>query len=201
MNTTIPKEPLDAVVVGGGLVGLAEALALADGGAGAGLTVALVDRNRPAVWSDHGFDGRAVAITATSRRMLDMLGVWEAVADRAQPMTDIVVTDSRPGAVARPTLLQFDTGAGTGEPASHMVENRHLGQALAARVAAEPGIAVIAPGSVLSVDRTGARARIALEGRAHLAASWSSAPMAAIRPCARPRGSGRSVGTTASRGS
>ena len=171
MNTTTLREPVDAAVVGGGLVGLAAALALADADAGAGLEVVLVDRNPLSVWDDQAFDGRASAITATSRRMLAMLGVWEAVADLAQPMTDIVVTDSRPDARARPTLLRFDTATGSGEPASHMVENRHLGQALAARVAAAPGIRLIAPERVLSAERAGARATLTLEGGATLDAA------------------------------
>jgi 2-octaprenyl-6-methoxyphenol hydroxylase len=171
MNTQTLREPVDVAIVGGGLVGLAAALALADEAAGAGLRVVLIDRNPLSVWDDITFDGRASAITATSRRMLDMLGVWAAVAEHAQPMTDIVVTDSRPGAAARPTLLRFDTGTGAGEPASHMVENRHMGQALAGRVSAEPGIAVLAPDRVLSTDRTGARASLTLESGATIAAT------------------------------
>jgi 2-octaprenyl-6-methoxyphenol hydroxylase len=70
------------------------------------------------------FDGRASAITASARRMFEALGVWQQVAQHAQSMDEIIVTDSaRPGD-ARPVLLQFDAGDMRGQPSSHMIENR-----------------------------------------------------------------------------
>ena len=40
-------------------------------------------------------DPRGSAITRSSRTMLQTLGVWDAVADQAQPFEKIIVTDGR----------------------------------------------------------------------------------------------------------
>ena len=86
------------------------------------------------------FDGRASAITASSKRMLEALGVWEAIAPHAQPMNAIVVTDALGDAEARPALLQFGEAEHHGRPSAFMVENRHLYGALLDRALASPHI-------------------------------------------------------------
>ncbi len=157
----------DIAIIGGGLVGLGLALALDR----AGFRTALVDRAELSTWHDLKFDGRASAITATSRTMLDALGVWAEVADHAQPMNDIVVTDSRPGATARPTLLHFDAEAKAGEPAANMLENRMLGKALAHAVEASRRITVHAPASAVVKSYDRARAKVMLDTGDEIAAS------------------------------
>lgn len=143
MNAEKTFRQADAAIVGGGLVGMALAMAMDR----AGMRVVLVDRAPLSIWRDAAFDGRASAITASSRAMLDALGAWPRIARHAQPMADIVVTDSRPGAKARPVLLHFDTKAKDGEAAAFMIENRVLGERLAALVRESPAIEVVAPAS------------------------------------------------------
>lgn len=160
----------DIAILGGGLVGLSLALAFADTRVGAGLRVALVDNNPTDIWSKAKFDGRASAITATSRVMLDTLGVWSAIADHAEPMRDIIVTDSEPGAVAHPVLLKFEAPGGhdsRGTVAAHMIENVRLGAALAQQVTGTGTVLVIAPrqGHRLSARPGQRRTRVGL--RAH----------------------------------
>ena len=82
-------------------------------------------------------DPRATAIVAACRRLFEALGVWDAVAAQAQPITDMTVTDSRLEDAVRPVFLTFAGDVAPGEYFAHMVENRYLIDALAARCEAE----------------------------------------------------------------
>jgi 2-octaprenyl-6-methoxyphenol hydroxylase len=112
----------DILIVGGGLTGLAAAVALAGPAASTPAQVIVIDPGEPR----DNYAGRATAITASSKRMCETLGAWEAIAAHAQPMTEIIVTDSRLGAERRPTLLHFGEADRHGEPSAYMVENRYL---------------------------------------------------------------------------
>jgi len=131
----------DVVIAGGGPVGLTLAAALVQAAPGLGVT--LVD-DRPPGTRD---DGRASAISAAGKLMFEQLGVWSRVADSAQPVHDMIVTDSRVRDVVRPIFLTFDGTLDDGEPFAHMVPNAVLVPALLA--AAEAGGAtVLAPETV-----------------------------------------------------
>src|SRR5207248_9728450 len=64
-------------------------------------------------------------------RLFDTLSVWPRLADEAQPILDMVVTDSRLGDAVRPTFLTFAGEIEPGEPFAHMIDNRRLVEALA----------------------------------------------------------------------
>jgi 2-octaprenyl-6-methoxyphenol hydroxylase len=87
----------------------------------------------------HADDERASAIVAAARRLFETLGVWQSVAGGAQPILDMVVTDSRVDDAVRPVFLTFAGDVEPGEPFAHMIENRHLVAALEAR-AREAGV-------------------------------------------------------------
>jgi len=59
------------------------------------------------------------------------------VARQAQPILDMVITDSRLGDAVRPVFLTFEGEIKPGEPFAHMVENRDLTAALLAKARAE----------------------------------------------------------------
>lgn len=118
--------PYDIVVIGAALNGLAAALALAGRRVRRPLNVAVVDARDPQDFVSNAFDGRASAISQAARRMFEALGVWDLVADHAQAMTEIIVTDSAAPAAPRPVLLQFGEEDMTGGPSAHMIENRFL---------------------------------------------------------------------------
>ncbi len=132
------SERTDVIVIGAALNGLAAALALGGRAVRRPLRVTLVDARDPR--SFKGLDARASAITSSARRLFEALGVWERVAGQAQAMREIIVTDASPGAAARPALLHFGEAAMPGQPSAHMVENRHLNQALLDEVLASPAI-------------------------------------------------------------
>jgi len=117
-----------SIVIGGGaFAGLALALALRQG-LGADVAVIVAD---PALASRPSRDPRATAIVAACRRLFETLGVWGEVADNAQPILDMVITDSRLEDATRPVFLTFAGNVEPGEPFAHMVENRYLIDALA----------------------------------------------------------------------
>ncbi len=125
----------DVVIAGGGFAGLALAVAVRDAlGPRFGVIVADPKLANPAPRrNDERPDLRASAIAAAPRRMFEALGVWRAVAEEAQPILEMVVTDSRLEDVLRPTFLSFAGEVEPDEPFAHMIENGRLDAALAAR--------------------------------------------------------------------
>jgi 2-octaprenyl-6-methoxyphenol hydroxylase len=123
-----------SIVIGGGaLAGLALALALRQG-LGSDLPIIVAD---PALAVRPSRDPRATAIVAACRRLFEAIGVWDQVSDGAQPILDMVVTDSKLEDATRPVFLTFSGNVEPGEPFAHMVENRYLIDALVARAVAE----------------------------------------------------------------
>ena len=123
------------VIGGAGFAGLALAVALRQA-LGERFAVTVAD---PALTQIPSKDPRATAIAAAARRLFEAIEVWDAVAPTAQPMLDMVVTDSKLEDAVRPTYLTFGGEIEEGEPFAHMVENRYLIDALVAR-AREVGV-------------------------------------------------------------
>ena len=131
------------LIVGGGMIGMATAIALG----GAGLEVLLVDAEPAAEREGAGYDGRSSAIAFASQQALAQLGIWAGMAPEAEPILDIRVSDGRPGRPAAPLFLHYDhRESGLGAPFGHIVENRVIRRALAARLAELPQVTVVAPG-------------------------------------------------------
>ena len=136
----------DVVIGGGGFVGMALALGLAQGG----LSVAVVDPVAAAEALDEGFDGRVSALSYTSLRLFRRLTAYEALAPFAQPIEQILVTDARLGKPPSLFSLHFD-GEEIGGPLGAIAENRAIRHALFRAVAEVAQIRVIAPAAVASV--------------------------------------------------
>src|SRR5580704_13057655 len=134
---------VDVLIAGGGFAGLTLAIALRQG-LGPSFSVTVAD---PALGKSQNLgksfadDERASAIVAAARRLFATIGVWDGVAAQAQPILDMVVTDSRLGDAVRPVFLTFAGEIEPGEPFAHMIENRHLVAALAEKAEAE-GVAL-----------------------------------------------------------
>ncbi|KGT77800.1 2-octaprenyl-6-methoxyphenyl hydroxylase [Bradyrhizobium japonicum] len=123
-----------SIVIGGGaFAGLALALALRQG-LGPEIPVIVAD---PALATRPSRDPRATAIVAACRRLFEVIGAWDAVRGEAQPILDMVVTDSKLEDATRPVFLNFAGDVAPGEPFAHMVENRRLIDALVVRAEAE----------------------------------------------------------------
>ena len=120
------RDDKDVLIAGGGFAGLTLAVALRQA-LGPTFSVSVAD---PTLGSSHAADERASAIVAAARRLFETIGIWGSVAGKAQPILDMVVTDSRLNDAVRPVFLTFAGDVEPGEPFAHMIENRHLVDAL-----------------------------------------------------------------------
>lgn len=155
--------PLDAIVVGGGAVGAACALALA----GEGLAVALVDARRPPAWDAARPDLRVFAIAPDGARLFAELGAWDAIAAaRAQPYRRMEVWDAAGGAP-----LAFDADRLGPAPLGHIIENALIVDRLWARLEAA-GVRVLAGAGVHALLQGAEDATLELDDGQRLAARW-----------------------------
>lgn len=157
-------ERVDVLVAGGGYVGLSAALAIAASVPGA--RVALVD---PRPWRDASNDLRAFAVAAAGRRMLSALGVWEKLTGEAEPIREMIVTDSRLDDLIRPVFLTFERQE-EADPLAHMLPNGPLVAVLGA-AAEQAGVRFLTPDSVLATEPVPTGRRVTLASGKTLLAS------------------------------
>lgn len=137
-------ERTDVIILGGGLVGLALASALDS----AGLSTIVVDPVDPAQWDGAKFDGRTSAVSSSSRRMFDTIGVTDHLPEPGCPIRAIKVADG-----LEPGGLMFEPPEGDDEPLGWMHENRHLRAGLLARARAGKHITLLWGRKAAGVDR------------------------------------------------
>jgi 2-octaprenyl-6-methoxyphenol hydroxylase len=136
------KNP-EVVIAGGGLVGNALAIALAQGG----LRVMVVDPLPREQQIATAFDGRTSAISQGSVRVLSHIGAWQHVAGHAQPIHDIRVCEEE-----KSGFVHY-SDRDVGEPFGFIVENGLLRRALFLALEAEPNITLRSPDSVTGFTR------------------------------------------------
>jgi 2-octaprenyl-6-methoxyphenol hydroxylase len=170
MDVTIAA---DVCVVGAGPVGGTLACRLA----AAGISTVVVDRAALPPMEHPAFDGRAYAIAAGSRRLLETAGAWDKLPEPACPILDIRVSDGRLGRPASPLFLHFDhreaaiPGSSPGTSAGAfgwMVEARSLRVALNDHMHALPALRVFAPATVV-VERGEDGAHVQIVGGPRIA--------------------------------
>jgi len=142
----------DAIIFGGGLVGLALAAALDS----SGVSAILADPADPDLRKDAAFDGRTSAVSSSSMAMLRTIGVADHLAEPGCPIRRIAVADG-----LEPGGLQFDPD--DDEPLGWMHENRHLNAALRARAEGGPNLWLLWKSRVTDVDRAEHGVTVALE--------------------------------------
>ncbi len=157
----------DAVIIGGGMIGLSLGLALDK----AGMSAIVLDRQAPAESVQPAFDGRASAFAHASVQLLKVVDLWPHLAARAQPIQDILVSDGRAAdrfrrGGAAPHILHFDPGdlarAGDVEPLGYMIENRDYRTALQTVTGAASNLKIWAPTTIAAIDYDGPRVRVLL---------------------------------------
>jgi 2-octaprenyl-6-methoxyphenol hydroxylase len=154
------SQKADIVIAGGGLNGLAMALALGGTTCRMPLRVTVLERQGALPAAAEVSDSRASAITATSRALFEALGVWDAIAPHAEAMREIIVTDSRAPGEARPALLHFLEKPDNRWPSAYMVENRFLLAALHRAASEAPQINMRFETSIRHADRGAGKVRV-----------------------------------------
>jgi 2-octaprenyl-6-methoxyphenol hydroxylase len=79
----------EVAIVGGGMVGMALAAALASNG----ISTCLIEAEKLPDLTGESFDGRSSAIAYGSQQVLSGIGAWEFIAPEAEPIRDIRVSD------------------------------------------------------------------------------------------------------------
>lgn len=165
---------IDAVVAGGGVVGAACALALAE----RGLETALVEPRRPSPWSAAEPDLRVYAVAPDNAALLDGLGVWPAIRDaRAPAYRRMRVWDADAA-----HTLDFDADRLGRPELGWIVEQSLLTDRLWAALEASP-VRLHCPAAVASLEQEadGVRLRLddgtRLEARLAIAADGAASPL------------------------
>ncbi len=174
------SDDAELLIAGGGLNGLLLGIACA----GAGLDVALVDREDPAAMLDQGFDGRSSAIAYGSQQVLSALGLWPLVADNAEPIREIRVADDNAS-----LFLHYDhRELGADTPLGWIIENRLLRRALIERARSLPTLSFLAPLEVNGVDTSPFAAEAVLSDERRLTGRLVAAADGAGSPLRRAAG-------------
>jgi 2-octaprenyl-6-methoxyphenol hydroxylase len=153
----------DVIILGAGLVGTTLALALDRHG----LSTIIVDPADPKKQIAAGYDGRATAVSSSSWRMLEALGVADRLEGVTCAIRGIRVSDGLgPGGIAFEPDPDPGSGSGAGDPLGIMVENRLLRAALRECALAAERLELLIPAAPGEVVRDADGVRVALaDGR------------------------------------
>jgi 2-octaprenyl-6-methoxyphenol hydroxylase len=143
----------DVIIIGGGLIGLTQALALA----AHGITSHVIDRADPAAMLAAGFDGRTSAISSSSMKMLETIGLGDALSGKGCPIEQIWVSDG-----LKPGALDFVPSADDGY-LGQMFENRFLRSVLYDAAKASDAITLHMPIGISAKSRNNAAASVTLD--------------------------------------
>ncbi len=144
MTTSEHAADFDVVIAGGGMIGASAALALAP----LGLRIAVVEAAARGGGDQPSFDERSTALSRSSRRLYDALGLWPSISESAAPIRHIHVSDQ-----GRFGFAHIDAGQQGVDALGYVVINRHLGAALQAALAAAPNVTEYCPAEVAGVEK------------------------------------------------
>ncbi|NIL94970.1 MAG: 2-octaprenyl-6-methoxyphenyl hydroxylase [Woeseiaceae bacterium] len=111
----------DIVIAGGGMIGSSLALALAP----LGLRIAVVEPVPRVAENQPSFDDRSTALSRSTQRMFEAMGIWDRVVAAATPITHVHVSDR-----GRFGFAHIDAAEQGVDALGHVVINRVLGNVL-----------------------------------------------------------------------
>jgi 2-octaprenyl-6-methoxyphenol hydroxylase len=150
----------DVIIIGGGMIGLAQALTLA----AHGITSHVIDRADPAIMLADGFDGRTSAISSSSMKMFEAIGLGDVLAGNGCPIAQIWVSDG-----LKPGALDFVPSEDDGY-LGQMFENRLLRRILHTAASQSPHIHLHMPCNIASKERSESGVSVTLDSGVQLAA-------------------------------
>ena len=112
-------------IIGGGLVGASLALALQDGARERGWCIHLIEPFEPGHEYQPSYDARSTALSYGTRLIYQRLGLWEHIAERAEPILRIHVSERGSFGAAR-----LDCTREGVEALGYVVENAWIGHCL-----------------------------------------------------------------------
>lgn len=156
MHSASELDPAPGVtVVGAGPAGLALAVALA----ASGIPSTVLEQAPSASLNDPPEDGRDIALTHRSRRILEALGIWERLpADEIAPLRRAQVSTG-----TSPFVLPFDAPAQGHEALGWLVPNHRIRAACHAAALARPSIRLVGDARVSAFSRNATSATVRLD--------------------------------------
>ncbi len=134
----------DIVIIGGGPAGLSLACSLAD----TSLKITIIEKQSVKYLSSPSYDGREIALTHFSKKILEDLGVWKRIPPNPiSPIKEAKVLDGNSSYV-----LHFDSHKVHKEALGYLVSNHLIKKALYEKVITRPNIEVITNTSVVEVN-------------------------------------------------
>jgi 2-octaprenyl-6-methoxyphenol hydroxylase len=147
----VADKQVDILIIGGGLTGATLMLALK----GLGFSTLLVEAKPFSEKVKGDFDARSLALSPASRRILNMLGVWNILKEYSTAIDMIHVSDQHRFGVSR---LQGDEQ----NPLGYVVEMQHINLALHQLL---PKESLMAPATLTSLDLVNKTAIIATQNK------------------------------------
>jgi 2-octaprenyl-6-methoxyphenol hydroxylase len=144
----------DIVIAGGGMIGTSLGVALAP----LNLKVAIVEAVARGAEQQPSFDDRSTALSRSSQRMFQAMGLWAEIAAASTPIKSIHVSDK-----GRFGFSHIDAAQQKVEALGYVVINRVLGQVLQKAIAGVVGLDMICPGKITAVSLGDARAEVLLD--------------------------------------
>lgn len=145
----------DVAIVGAGPAGLCFARSLA----GSGLSVAVMEKQPLEAISAPAFDGREIALTHASRRILGQLGLWE----RFAPAEISELRDARVSDGDSAHALRISAADGRRERLGWLVPNQIIRRAAFEATAGQEGLELVTGCRVKAVAERGSRIEATLE--------------------------------------
>ncbi|MFT5500243.1 MAG: 2-octaprenyl-6-methoxyphenol hydroxylase [Woeseiaceae bacterium] len=134
----------DIIIAGGGMIGTSLGLALAP----LDLKVAVVEAVARGAELQPSFDDRSTALSRSSQRMFEAMGLWPDVVAASTPIKNIHVSDK-----GRFGFSHIDAAEQKVEALGYVVINRVLGQVLQDALGNIARLDFICPGSITAVDQ------------------------------------------------
>jgi 2-octaprenyl-6-methoxyphenol hydroxylase len=129
----------DIIIAGGGMIGSSLALALAP----LSLRVAIVEPIARGCAAQPSFDDRSTALSRSTQRMYEAMGLWDEILTAATPVTRIHVSDQ-----GRFGFSHIDAEEQKVEALGYVVINRVLGSVLQSALGEVPKLDILCPAEI-----------------------------------------------------
>ena len=145
----------DIAIAGGGMIGTSLALALSQ----LDLRIAVVEAVARGQDTQPSFDDRSTALSRSTQRTFEALGLWPRIAAASTPIKHVHVSDK-----GRFGFSHIDAEEQGVEALGYVVFNRVLGGVLQNAVREHESIDVICPATIVDIDLTGDEALAVVKG-------------------------------------
>lgn len=149
-----PDTQYDIIIAGGGMIGASLALALAP----LGLRVVVVEAVARSESRQPSFDDRSTALSRSTQRMFEAMGLWDDVISAATPIRRIHVSDR-----GRFGFSHIDAAQQGVDALGYVVINRVLGDVLQSALDNAGTVDICCPARVVDVEADGDSASVKIE--------------------------------------